>query len=463
MTMQRPSRHLHSLAASGFVSLACLFGLAACGGGGDTPSPASPSVSAATDTGAGGQSMPDTPTPAQATDAVGAPLSQSGSGTSVTPTIASSPDNSVDVIVDGGLPAVNGTQPLKINAPYVSVTICEPGSKTACQTIDHVLLDTGSVGLRLFADTLTSQAAPPTMGVPATSEHVRACYNYVSGYTWGSMAQVDLTFGNAKINNFPIMLVGDPRAGAAPATCAQGRNLSSGLVQGMKGVMGIGHAAVDCGKRCETAAQSLYYACAAGSTNCRRLAVPMNEQIANPVHAAGADINGVALQFPPVAGNTKAVRGKMYFGIGTHANNTPQATNQIYKLDSTGFFKATIGGRVYNRSTIDSGSNGMFYPSSLPRCKNLPAFYCPPSDTTETAAVTGHNGTSSNVMFLISNAETSVASGHPVLPGIAANLSAPSDPDPFVLWGLPFHFGRTTFLLYDGAQYGGVTGPAAIF
>ena len=43
----------------------------------------------------------------------------------------------VVITVDGGpTAAVNG-----INAAYVSVTICQPGSSTNCQVIDHVLLD----------------------------------------------------------------------------------------------------------------------------------------------------------------------------------------------------------------------------------------------------------------------------------------------------------------------------------
>lgn len=36
-----------------------------------------------------------------------------------------------------------------VNTPYVSVNVCEPGT-TKCQTINNVLLDTGSTGLRIF-------------------------------------------------------------------------------------------------------------------------------------------------------------------------------------------------------------------------------------------------------------------------------------------------------------------------
>ncbi|MGC8507200.1 MAG: DUF3443 family protein, partial [Thiomonas sp.] len=44
---------------------------------------------------------------------------------------------------------------LTANSPYVSVTVCAPGSST-CQTIPDVLVDTGSAGLRLFSGALNS-------------------------------------------------------------------------------------------------------------------------------------------------------------------------------------------------------------------------------------------------------------------------------------------------------------------
>lgn len=53
--------------------------------------------------------------------------------------------NVADLLVDSG---PDGTG---VNRLYTSVTICKPGSTTLCKTIDHVLVDTGSVGLRLLA------------------------------------------------------------------------------------------------------------------------------------------------------------------------------------------------------------------------------------------------------------------------------------------------------------------------
>ena len=38
-----------------------------------------------------------------------------------------------------------------INHVYTSVVVCTPGDTASCRTIDRVLVDTGSVGLRLLA------------------------------------------------------------------------------------------------------------------------------------------------------------------------------------------------------------------------------------------------------------------------------------------------------------------------
>ncbi|MDS4027928.1 MAG: DUF3443 family protein [Candidatus Contendobacter sp.] len=73
--------------------------------------------------------------------------------------------NVLPIIIDGGPP---GIAPNYVNGLFTSVRVCAPGSTTQCQTIDHVLVDTGSVGLRLlsaagdgeFSLSLPQQKAP---------------------------------------------------------------------------------------------------------------------------------------------------------------------------------------------------------------------------------------------------------------------------------------------------------------
>jgi hypothetical protein len=47
---------------------------------------------------------------------------------------------------------------VRAKAPEVSITLCVPGQPKQCQKIDHISLDTGSVGLRLSKFTLLSTA-----------------------------------------------------------------------------------------------------------------------------------------------------------------------------------------------------------------------------------------------------------------------------------------------------------------
>ncbi|HSB74931.1 MAG TPA: DUF3443 family protein, partial [Terriglobales bacterium] len=67
----------------------------------------------------------------------------------------------------GNNPIANPTQnvqPLAVNAGpagnyangvFTSVTVCLPSNASDCQTINGVLVDTGSVGLRILASALT--------------------------------------------------------------------------------------------------------------------------------------------------------------------------------------------------------------------------------------------------------------------------------------------------------------------
>ena len=62
--------------------------------------------------------------------------------------VSSGGTNQIPVVVDAGPPGVHA-----INGPYVSVTLCAPGT-TNCQTIDHLLVDTGASGVRVLASVL---------------------------------------------------------------------------------------------------------------------------------------------------------------------------------------------------------------------------------------------------------------------------------------------------------------------
>ena len=78
-----------------------------------------------------------------------------GSGTT-TPPPPPTDSNVAVMTVDAGPP---GTNFASVNTPFVSVTICAPGSTSNCQTIDHIEVDTASSGLRILSSVVNSTLA----------------------------------------------------------------------------------------------------------------------------------------------------------------------------------------------------------------------------------------------------------------------------------------------------------------
>src|SRR3954470_15380136 len=71
-----------------------------------------------------------------------------------------------------------------VNLLFTTVEICRPGSASECQSIDHVLVDTGSSGLRII-----SSLVDPSLLLPqqtgASGQPVVECGQFVSGIIWG--------------------------------------------------------------------------------------------------------------------------------------------------------------------------------------------------------------------------------------------------------------------------------------
>ncbi|MDE3106455.1 MAG: DUF3443 family protein, partial [Acidobacteriota bacterium] len=67
-------------------------------------------------------------------------------------------DNRVPLVVDQGVGSAGAS-----NQSYITVNVCAPGT-ASCQTIDHVLVDTVSVGLRLLASRAPGPGQPRCSG-----------------------------------------------------------------------------------------------------------------------------------------------------------------------------------------------------------------------------------------------------------------------------------------------------------
>ena len=295
--------------------------------------------------------------------------SSSGSTASgVTTTPPPAVNNVQPVLMDYG-PIVNGQYVGYNNTLYTTVIICVPGT-TTCQSIDHVLVDTGSTGLRIPASLVTLSL--PFM-TDASNNPIGNCVQYAdTSYQWGPIVKVDVQMAGEVASSVPIQIVGPTNFTAAPALCSVGGTPAQTVAElGANGILGVGIFRQDCGSPCATSAPPpFYFTCPA--SGCVVTSVSLAAQLQNPVWMFPQDNNGLAITLPQVGGaGSVSLSGSMIFGIGTQSDNTLGGA-QAQGADSGGNFTTTFKGAPYSGSFIDSGSSGYFFLDSsttgLPNC-----------------------------------------------------------------------------------------------
>jgi hypothetical protein len=406
------------------------------------------------------------------------------------------------------------------NGIFTTVTVCPPGSTstTNCATIPNVLVDTGSVGLRVLSNLLVtptgSSIALPQVNDPSTGYPIYECVQYGDlAYTWGPMqwatvqiggetaSQLPAASGGTANSGIPIQVIS---AGVTPPTevyyegegyynpCLtpgyDGETLSGGLNEdsvanlGSNGILGIGNFPQDCGADCTSISltSGQYLICeSVGSSTCDIDAVSLLDQAWNPVPAFSVDNNGVSLQLPsiPAAGQATAT-GTLTFGIGTETNNAIPGGATVYELDDYGSFaSATYNGVTYTSTNsggtfLDSGSNALVVSdeTTLGTTDCLVSgtdigYYCPSSTLNLSLGLTGSNGTSTTVSLPIANAldlfdaNSSFAAFNDLgEPSCIPTTGSPCSPstDTWDL-GLPFFFtGNPIFFGIAGTNVGSV-------
>ncbi len=372
---------------------------------------------------------------------------------------------------NSGNPPVNNTQTIEVNLGpannyvnglFASVTLCVPGSSN-CQTIDNVLVDTGSEGLRILSSQL-NLSLPPVTG--SSGNVLEECISFVDGsYVWGPVATADIQLAGEKASSIPLQIISASPSFAAPSDCASGGGPNENTVEslGATGILGIGNFRQDCGPACTATSSKVpaqYYFCP--NSVCRAASVPLANQLQNPVWLFSQDNNGVLISLPSVpATGAQTVSGSLVYGIGTQSNNVLGAA-QIYTTDVDGNFQTTYNGIAYRMSYIDSGSNAIYFLDAstlgIPECKgDNVGFYCPDSTVNYTATNTGLNGTSGQVSFSIANADALFRVNNGLN---AAFINLGGDNSGSFDWGLPFFFGRNVFVGIEGqAATNGVLGP----
>ena len=367
------------------------------------------------------------------------------------PPIATSGNNVQPITVNSG-PANNYA-----NGVFTSVTVCVPSTST-CQTISEVLVDTGSYGLRLLSsagDGALTLSLPGQNG--ANGNPIAECAPFVSAYTWGPVETADITVSGEHASNVPVQVI-DPTFSSIPAACTNtGLPANNTLATlAANGILGVGPLAQDCGTSCVQTGSGnpgVYFECV--SDSCQVAALPLTQQVQNPVALFAADNNGVILELPAAASPAPSLSGSMVFGIGTQSNNG-LGSAQVFAIDDNGNFSTTYNGQSY-AAFLDSGSNAYFFLDSattgLPTCGDDSGFYCPSSTTTVSATVSS-GSVAAQITFSVSNADSLFSnSTDAVLPSLAGPNPGKFD------WGLPFFFGRNVFTAIDGRSTPAGTGP----
>jgi len=366
--------------------------------------------------------------------------------------------NTVPVIVDAGPAAAGGT----VNSVFTTVSLCAPGSTRLCQTIDHVLVDTGSTGFRVLASVLGGGLTPVQLPQAGDSRghSLDECVQFADGFSWGSVRAADLMIGSEMAPSVPIQVIGDTSAPAAPASCISGPQDDTVATLGANAILGIGNFLSDCGMACELSAVSgYYYDCLAGAS-CTPVAVPVAQQLQNPVSFFPADNNGIVLTLLNVTASAATLSGTLTFGVGTQSDNS-LGSAQIYTLDPNyGSLTTLYKGMTFGSSFLDSGADGYFFTDdTIPTCANQLIFYCPSSTLALNAIIQGMNGAMANIAFSVDNANADFATNDAVLP----NLAGPNNTVNTFAWGLPFYYGRSTFVAFEGGNAAGVFGPWVAF
>jgi hypothetical protein len=373
--------------------------------------------------------------------------------------------NTTEIVVDSG--PTDAFALGVTNLPYVTVTVCAPGSTTQCATVDHVLLDTGSYGLRLLKS--KSPLGLPAVPVAAAMDGTPAgnaaeCYAFVLGAVWGPLATADVHVGGETAAGLSIQLIDDDAtpAYATPQNCrdaAQGALLRSVASLQANGILGIGMVGVDCGVICLTNSYAgtyvVYYSCPPGGGACQPAGVPMASQVQNPVARFAVNNNGTMIAMPslPELGAMVA-RGRLVFGIGTQSNNQLPPAATMYQVDNRPtspdylYVSFRVNARDYPQSFIDTGSNAMFFDDPmLSRACSVSSgqqgqWYCPTATWRQTATLTDFAGATGSFDLTVSSADTLFSTGASAFANLAGSAGQGAQS---LSLGMPFFYGRKVF------------------
>jgi hypothetical protein len=360
------------------------------------------------------------------------------------------------IAVDGG-PVAGQIYP---DGSFTNVEVCSPGTNN-CAAVGGILVDTGSYGLRILQSALNGLSlAPLTSG----SGNLNECVPFLDGsYLWGQVAPADVYLSGEAAKTTSIHVVADPTGFSIPAACTSngsGIDEDNQVALGANGILGIGPEPQDCGAACVSGSvPDIYWSCSSAGCGTNPVAVPLTQQVTNPIVHFTTDNQGQAIQFPMVVGAQPSASGTITFGINSEANNQVPGTALVYNMDNNDNFITIYNSQTLNASFLDSGSNGyFFYDPSIPACTDFTSFYCPQTLLNLNATTEGANGSpQALISFEVDNTDSLFSNGSDAAYGDLGGLLGAGTTT--FDWGMPFFFGRTTFTSIRGQTVSGEQAP----
>ncbi len=246
--------------------------------------------------------------------------------------------------------------PYQHNKLFVELTVCNRSHQ--CRIVPQVLVDTGSVGVRLSRGALGGlelDAEKDAEGRP-----VGAWARFGSGDLWGTVNLAQVRIGKlATLRPIPIQVIDRPeRRETLPPGYGDpdARLMAIDMANGILGISPQRHQPNGYFVESRSAAGD-----DAGSWHATQLQRAM--QIANPI----ADLpvpydGGSVIRLPEVdpASGDETASGELGLGIGAATDRLfpPHARIVAHQLDAAGMFRAAISGHEFD-VLIDSGTNAL--------------------------------------------------------------------------------------------------------
>jgi hypothetical protein len=360
--------------------------------------------------------------------------------------------NEAPVYVDG-FPCQPSVYP-SWNEPYTNIKICEPGSTTNCQVIDHVIVDSGSDGLRFMEGVIKSSLLTHLPAMTVKGKTITECETYVDSYTYGPLLYADLYFGGKVVKKFPLQLA--TNAFTPPTDCSDqgGEKTNTPALFGGNGLVGVAFPLTD---------MTPYYACQSNGPDCK---ASDYAGLPNLVSVFEKDNNGAVITLPAISaqGAGTPVLGSLIFGVGTESNNKPPTGTKALKNDlAYGEFNVELGSNKA-QAYIDSGTSNLVVTGDWAQCSastGLEGFFCPDDKVTISMGLSSIGSTKPayDIGLIIENANSLLDEGDVAYDDIAEYVSSSASAGGDYALGLTAFFGRTMYFVFNGRSSDLGTGP----